>query len=148
MKREKKTSTYIKKAEGVLIEEKKQLDVSKGIMEVKDLLNKRNFLLAKERCLEILNLNLKKEERVELKFYLSLSYLALKQYQKAVEELKDISRFTKSKRYPDAIFLLGRIYEEKFKNYKIARKYYKIYLDRFPDGRMSWIARRKLLSLK
>jgi len=128
------------------IEEK--IDVGEDIEYVKMLINKRNFLLAKKECKKILDKKLNKEDEVEVRFSLALCYVSLKQYQYSKKELEKILKIKAEKRRADTIFLLARLYEDKFKDFKNAKKYYIMYLSKYPDGRLSRIARKKLFELK
>ncbi|NOX86945.1 MAG: tetratricopeptide repeat protein, partial [Chlorobi bacterium] len=48
---------------------------------------------------------------------------------------------------PTALFLKAFVYEDQVKNYKLARKYYQMFLDKYPDNEFADDARMSLQNL-
>lgn len=70
----------------------------------------------------------------EIHYQKAQVYLGISEYDKAVRELKKIEEMTYDVLTDDAVYLLGKIYEENLKDISKAKEYYKKILVEFPGS--------------
>ncbi|MCD6422625.1 MAG: hypothetical protein J7L42_00705 [Elusimicrobia bacterium] len=118
-------------------------------LEVREVIDEKNFLLAEKILKDFIATEPGKDKLYEAKFMLAYVYLSQNRNREALNLFEEISNLKNPhKRSADATFMAGILYERKFNDRKNARRYYEMYLEKWPQRRLAKKALEKLKKLK